>query len=257
LSTPLQRLYFSLLVNRTQSPPECGKEDLLEASLFILERLEEQATELVISYHQTEKQSADDILNVKILSITATSDDGLQMVEAFDDDVIREWIENLDDSVTFNLRKGKFTTRLGTLRNYDPYTRQLSLRLDYQGNIPSQGRIECSNVAMLASIERQKQAVERFLSNETVNTNLGDLLLQPHLNRLGERRPRSLIQDLEPAVEMQSLVERALAAQDFFLIQGSSTVSCMRKEEALILECDGTKVPERSASCKAYTYTRS
>lgn len=197
-----------------------AKEDLLATSLFILDRLENQATELMLAYRIRERPEYDDILTVEVTSATASSEGGLSIKEAYDDEIIKDWIEQLDKTVLFSLRSGKKLLSLGFFRDYDPYTRELSLNTNYHRGVPPQGVIVCSNIAQLASNRRQRAAVDRFLADDSINPALGDLLLNPTLNKLAKREPRELIQKLEPQAELQNIVEKALAAEDFFLIQG-------------------------------------
>lgn len=198
-----------------------AKENLLEASLFILDKLESQAIDISLYYRQIEKQQYDDILNVEILNATTTSAYGIQPIETDDSDVIGEWIDGLDDTAVFSLVKERNKTFiLGSLRFYDRYTRELSIKTSRSVYLPPQGYINCLNIAQLASNNRQRIAVDRFLGDDCVNPRLGELLLRPRLNTLGTQIPRSLIQQLTPKHELSSIVERALAAQDFFLIQG-------------------------------------
>ena len=199
-----------------------AKEDLLEAGLFILDRLENDAVELVITYRQRNKQSDDDILTVEVVNVISSNEDGVETIEALDDELISEWISELGESTSFGLqRQGqKGVITIGTLRNYNRYTRELSLRTRYQGTIPPQGRLVCQNVAQLSSNRRQRDAVDRFLADNTVNQQLGELLLKPGKNSIGERKPLQLIQRLEPQQAVLSIIERALAAEDFFLVQG-------------------------------------
>lgn len=199
-----------------------NKRDLLKSSLFILSRLEDNATDLIVNYRQQEIQKYDDILKINVVSVVSSDDDGVEILEAVNDEVINDWIGNLDDSTSFALqlsgRRGPVP--IGVLRNYNPYTRELSLRLTSQRPVPPQGTLVCQNVAQLASNRRQRIAVDRFLADNTINSRLGELLLKPGTNTIGERKPRTLFQPLEPPQDAQSIVERALAAQDFFLIQG-------------------------------------
>lgn len=199
-----------------------AKEDLLEASLFILGQLESDAIELIISYRQVQRQKYDDILAVEVLSVISTDREGLEAKEVLDDEIIQEWIESLSRNASFGLQQQgrKGVTSVGTFRDYNRYTRELSLNLTSQKTIPAQGRLVCQNIAQLASNQRQRFAVDRFLSDDTVNPRLSELLLKPGLNALDERKPVSLIQALEPEQMIQDVIERATAANDFFLIQG-------------------------------------
>lgn len=218
----LNEFYEYFLFGRASKQRYEAKEDLLEAGLFVLGHLEDDAVELVITYRQRDKQLDDDILTVEVVNVVSSNEDGLETMEALDDELISDWISALGESTIFSLqRQGqKRITSIGTLRNYNRYTRELSLRTNYQGTIPPQGRLVCQNVAQLSSNKRQRDAVDRFLADNTVNQQLGELLLKPGTNSVGERKPRQLIQRLEPQQATLSILERALAAEDFFLVQG-------------------------------------
>jgi serine/threonine-protein kinase len=97
----------------------------------------------------------------------------------------------------------------------------LSVRLKLRRKLPRQGELECKDLALEASVKRQESALDHLFEDDCVNPKLGQLLLYPEEeNGLGEVIPRKLIQSLEPPAEMLALVERALAAEDFFFIQG-------------------------------------
>lgn len=72
------------------------KEDMLKAGLFVLEQLEQDATELVINYRQTRRQAFDDILVVEVLSVKSHDRDGIEAREVIDDEIIHEWLESLN-----------------------------------------------------------------------------------------------------------------------------------------------------------------
>ena len=112
------------------------------------------------------------------------------------------------------------TQTFASFHAYDARSKTLTLRVDQQVNLDKEGDVECKDIAVEAVLKRQENALDRFFSGDTVNRRLGELLLHPERNELGDVVPLDLIQPLEPRDEMRSLVERVVAAQDFFLIQG-------------------------------------
>ncbi len=80
-----------------------AKEDMLEAGLFVLSHLEDDAVELVITYRQRDKQLDDDILTVEVVNVVSSNEDGLEAMEALDDELISDWISALGESTIFSL----------------------------------------------------------------------------------------------------------------------------------------------------------
>lgn len=212
---------YHVVDNRSRKRFET-KRELLASGMYILDRLEEEATELIIGYRQSENQPFDDILMLEVDYVRPAGSDGQLTAGVFDSDVIEGWIDGLDKETAIGLKRpGKRTPLgLGRIRDYNGYTHELTVQLSTQRQIPAQGELECQNVAQIASNRRQRLAVDRLLADSTVNPRLGDILVDPNLNSIGSREPIELVQALEPKSEIQDIVEHALAAEDIYLIQG-------------------------------------
>ncbi len=152
-----------------------------------------------------------DYLRVQVLDVSPADEDADSP-----DDLQETWTDDLDSRSPFLLDGQRFATFHG----YEPETRVLSLRIHQRRKLRREGELECKDVAMEAALKRQESALDHFFEDDCVNPNLGRLLLYPEENRLGEVLPRELIQELQPKATMQSLVERSLAAEDFFFVQG-------------------------------------
>ncbi len=152
-----------------------------------------------------------DYLRVQVLEVLPADED----VEP-PDDLAETWTDSLDNRSPFLLDGQRFATFHG----YDPETKILSLRIQQRRKLRREGELECKDVAMEAALKRQESALDHFFEDDCVNPNLGRLLLYPEENHLAEVLPRALIQNLQPKATIQSLVERALAAEDFFFVQG-------------------------------------
>ncbi|MGH7296420.1 MAG: protein kinase domain-containing protein, partial [Polyangiaceae bacterium] len=150
-------------------------------------------------------------LHVEVLDVAPWDDDAEPS-----DGLMDGWTEGLDRKTPFLLDGIVFAT----FHNYDSQKRILSLRLKAPRKVPREGTFECKDIALDAALKRQESAIDHFVEDACVNPRLGRLLLYPEENRLGDITPRPLMHSLEPHVEMQSLVERALAAEDFFFVQG-------------------------------------
>ncbi len=216
------------------------KESLLEVARFVLARQRERLLRLRVRYRVVEERrerrsefaeklaaavgrdkgaSQDgehvdprgDYLQLKVLEIQPADED----IEA-PGDLAETWTDGLDNRSPFLLEGQRFATFHG----YDPEAKILSLRIQQRRKLPREGELECKDVAMEAALKRQESALDHFFEDDCVNPNLGRLLLYPEENHLADVLPRALIQDLQPKATMQSLVERVLAARDFFLVQG-------------------------------------
>lgn len=218
----LNEFYDYHVANRDSRRRFETKEDLLSTGMYILDRLEEDATELVIGFRKNEIQDFEDLLVLSVIYVRASGRNGLASEQSFDSEVIEGWIESLDKEtlVGLGLQGKKGMKVLGRIRDYNPYTHELTLHLSSNREVPVEGELECQNVAQLASNRRQRNAVERLLADSTVNLRLGELLVDPSANSVGPLRPIELIQDLEPRSEVQRIIEHAMAAEDMFLIQG-------------------------------------
>lgn len=150
-------------------------------------------------------------LRVQVLNVAPWDDDAED-----GHDLVEDWTEGLDRKTPFLVDGIAFAT----FHAYDSTTRILSVRLKSPRKVPREGDFECKDIALDAALKRQESAIDHFVEDDCVNPKLGRLLLYPEENRIGEAAPRTLMQKLEPPAEMQSLVERALAAEDFFFVQG-------------------------------------
>lgn len=214
------------------------KESLLSVAEFVLARQRERLMRLRIAYRvadaEGEKRTAfgeklaaaigprpsaasgqhearGSFLRVEVLGVAPwedAADPGNGLMD--------EWTHGLDKKTPFLLDGIVFAT----FNAYDSQKRILSLRLKSPRKVPREGDFECKDIALDAALKRQESAIDHFVEDACVNPRLGRLLLYPEENRIGEVAPRELMQKLEPPVEMQSLVERALAAEDFFFVQG-------------------------------------
>jgi hypothetical protein len=214
------------------------KQSLLKVAQFVLERQRERLMRLRISYRVADKEplqrtafgsklaaaigaapeestehheARGSHLHVKVLEVTPWVDEG-----GTQEGEVGDWTSRLDRKTPFLLDGIVFATFHG----YDSDTKILSLRLKSPRKVPRQGSFECKDIALDASLKRQESAIDHFVEDACVNPKLGRLLLYPEENRLGDVLPRELMQPLEPKIEMQSLLERALAAEDFFFVQG-------------------------------------
>ncbi|UQA61383.1 serine/threonine-protein kinase [Polyangium aurulentum] len=228
-------LYEESEKERRREDERRRKESLLEVARFVLTRQRERMLRLRVQYSIADQDKRSDFGAKLAAAIQATSaSDGehdargdylkLQIVGVFPweddadtpDDLIDTWTTGLDTKSVFLLDGQPFATFHG----YDVDSRMLSVRLKQRRKLPRQGELECKDLALEASVKRQESALDHLFEDTCVNPKLGHLLLYPEENGLAEVVPRKLIQSLEPPAEMLALVERALAAEDFFFIQG-------------------------------------
>jgi serine/threonine protein kinase len=237
----IQRLYGEYEVAKRREDERRQKESLLSVAAFILARQRERMTRLRIRYEAVddgkpaktgfgqklqsalgEKAPANpadehfiargDFLKVRIVDVTPWDDD-----DEPPPGLVDSWTDSLDNKSPFLVDEQP----IATFHGYDREARILSLRLKGQHHkLRRRGELECKDLALEASLARQERALNQFYDNDCVNPSLGRLLLYPEENKLGEILPRGLIQSLEPKDALQSLVEHALAAQDFFFVQG-------------------------------------
>jgi hypothetical protein len=217
------------------------KESLLEVARFILARQRQRVLKLRVLYRvvneRREQRSGfaeklatavgreeaaphpeddhieprGDYLRVHVLDVLPADEDA-----ELPDDLVGTWTEGLDNRSPF-LVDGQ---RFATFHGYNDETKVLSLRIHRRRKLRREGEFECKDVAMEAALKRQESALDHFFEDDCVNPNLGRLLLYPEENHLGDVLPRALIQELQPKATIQSLVEHALAAEDFFFVQG-------------------------------------
>src|SRR5262249_38709706 len=138
---------------------------------------------------QHDDHDASGILRVQIVEVTPWDSDG-DAAETLSDD----WTEDLDQRSRFLLGDSPFATFHG----YDAEATTLSVRLLGRQKVAREGVMEFKDVALDASLKRQEDAMDRFVEDECVNPKLGHLLLYPEENRIGEMKPVSLLQRLEP-----------------------------------------------------------
>lgn len=112
-------------------------------------------------------------------------------------------------------------TPFGVVHAYDSATHVLTVRTTRRIRLPVTGSVQCVDMKTLTPLVRQERALDRFVHDEGANPDLATMVLHPERNTLGRREARSLVQvHLRPPAQTLDLVERALAAEDFFLIQG-------------------------------------
>ncbi len=231
-------LFQTFEVERRRDEEQRKKKSLLAVAEFVLARQRERLMRLRVSYRvadaeggrrsafgdklaaavgatapspSAQHEARGSYLRVEVLDV-APWEDGAEP----SDELMKNWTEGLDRKTPFLLNGIVFAT----YHAYDVEKRTLSLRLKSPRKIPREGSLECKDIALDAALKRQESAIDHFVEDACVNPQLGRLLLYPEENRLAEVAPRDLIQALEPRVEMQSLVERALATEDFFFVQG-------------------------------------
>ncbi len=212
------------------------KESLLKVATFVLERQRAKMSHFRIRYRFIGRPSnrrdgrpppreegpsssnpkelqevAGDFVAVQVRAVTPWDSDGSET-----DLAASEWTAQLDREAQFSCG-GK---PVGTFHAYDHATRTLTIRKTDRERIPREGDLEYKDIATDTALRRQAKALDQFFADACVNARLGGLLLHPEQNDLDEVRPTDLIQPLEPKTEVQGLIERVLAARDFFLIQG-------------------------------------
>lgn len=230
--------YQHFLKQQQAESERSQKQDLLTVARFILERQRERMTCFSIPYSLDGNEEMDrgqvtpsagsappskdlvelsgKFVDIKVHNI-ATGDE-----EAAGDDseqaeaLTADWADQLSPDSVFLYG----TTQFATAHGYDPSTRTLTLRLNRKIRLPRRGALVCKDLAMEISLKRQEMAITSFLDDAAVNPRLGRLLLHPDENSVEDQQPCELIQALEPRNAVQSMVERALASRDFFLVQG-------------------------------------
>ena len=86
-------------------------------------------------------------------------------------------------------------------------------------DIPSSGKLMPNPIGHLTAIDRQRRAIQSFLSGEMANTRLADIVLNPsHATRLPENELTYFQDWMSP--DKRSVVRKALASNDLFLVQG-------------------------------------
>lgn len=243
-ATPLiEFLYAAHQAEQRRHEEQRQKESLLEVARFVLDQQRSRLRQLKIRYRlerssrgapttgfgaklaqalgadgqaaQTPSEVVaitSDHVTLSVISVDQWDPDAEVGIASLGDN----WVEHVVPGTVF-LFEG---VKLGAFHGYDPERRQLSLRLHRHADLPREGEIECKDVAQEAALRRQESAIDHFFEGVGVNARLGELLLFPERNRLREIVPRALLQALAPTAMMQSLVERALSADDFFFIQG-------------------------------------
>ncbi|MBE7492929.1 MAG: protein kinase [Planctomycetes bacterium] len=199
------------------------KESLFEVARFILAKQRESLLQFRIRYE------IDDAPPEPGSDSSAFVDahpgfQNVRVVEVLPTDELADVPEDLDDTWTADLDQRSPLLldgqRVGTFHSYNQESRVLAIRIQKRARLARRGDLVCKDVALDAALNRQETALDHFFKDECVNPNLGELLLYPESNRLADMLPRRLVQKLEPESAMLSLVERVLAAKDFFLVQG-------------------------------------
>ena len=119
----------------------------------------------------------------------------------------------------------RFTTRLHTVpagNLVDIDERHVLVDANDNENlvdIPSSGKLMPDPTGHLTAINRQRRAIQSFLSGEMTNERLADIVINPsHATRLPEIE-LTYFQDWM-SVDKRSVVSKALASNDLFLVQG-------------------------------------
>jgi serine/threonine protein kinase len=94
---------------------------------------------------------------------------------------------------------------LGTFYAFDPDAKILVLRVTKPMRIPGRGLLLHKDLGTERALDRQEDALAVFKRGAAVSPSLRRLLLFPQENRLGELRPRDLLQPLEPLDEVRDL----------------------------------------------------
>lgn len=216
----IELTYAAYLQAQEKAAAVASKNELLSIARFILRRERERLLEVKFKYQLLDSvgqpQRSRNVtigqaayLTLHVIAITR----GAEIMNAAIDD---EWDKSLGPQSTF-LLNGK---RFADYERHDRGLRTLTLRATRRTKVSVAGFVQLSDVAVEASLKRQEQALDRLVADECVNPRLGKLLLDPSLNELGELQPCELLQNLEPRLEIEELVQRATAARDFFLVQG-------------------------------------
>lgn len=212
--------YGAYLQSQEKAVAVANKNDLLRVARFILRRQRERLHEVKFKYRLLDStgnpQQARSVSFTKGAYLTVQVIGVARGVEATSASVDDQWDKALGEQSTF-LANGK---RLGDYERHDKAMRTLTLRVLRKTKLNAIGFVQLSDVALETSLKRQEQALDRLVADECVNPRLGRLLLDPSQNELGELLPCELLQDLEPSEEIRTLVQRATAARDFFLVQG-------------------------------------
>ena len=197
-----------------------SKNDLLRVARFILRRQRERLLAMKFKYQLLDEagqpQRSPSITLVQGAHLTLRVVAAVRGTETTTAAIDDDWDKLLNLQSAF-LLNGK---RLGDYESHDRGARTVTIRITKKTKLHQVGFVQLSDVAAETSLKRQERALDRLVADECVNPRLGRLLLEPSLNELGELRPCELLQELEPASEIEGLVQRATAARDFFLIQG-------------------------------------
>lgn len=128
----------------------------------------------------------------------------------------QSWYLELNQESRFYIGKRE----IGAFHAYDDLNDVLTVRSTSASTLKGRAVLELVDKGTETSLDRQESALTILGTEETVNPRLRSLILFPEENRLGEIRPRALLQDLKPAERYRGLVERAIASEDFFFLQG-------------------------------------
>jgi serine/threonine protein kinase len=216
----MNEIYKRTLQNNELKELERKKRDFFRSSSFILDTLEERAKNLTFLYENLDTETVSDAIRMTITGVTEfNSVTGQEAINSVDEAL--ETLLNLDSESAFSARVEQQREKIiGRFLAFNPETRILTLRPTWNGKIPKDGYLTSVDAGALVSIRRQRAALNRFIKDDTVNPQLGNLILSPRENSRGLLPLVSLKQELEFEAEVQEIVEHALAAQDFYFIQG-------------------------------------
>ncbi|GEM50162.1 AAA domain-containing protein [Deinococcus cellulosilyticus] len=136
---------------------------------------------------------------------------------------LKVWTELLGGDIDIELKKAKGKQMFGTIVGISEEDQTFTVRIVGNHKLKTEEPITCFafNRLVMRAIERQKMAIQAFISGQTANPRLPQLILDPNTNRCFPERQLSLIQQhLLPRNEVEHLVKSTLGARDFYLIQG-------------------------------------
>ena len=111
--------------------------------------------------------------------------------------------------------------RVGTPKKFDEEQAVLTLYTDTAlPKLPERGTLTALNIASRVSLNRQLDALERFLIGGAASDKLSIQLLEPERVRTSKDTLVDLVQPLLPEREARDLVERIINADSLFLLQG-------------------------------------
>jgi len=108
------------------------------------------------------------------------------------------------------------TFSFATVHSFQADKRTLTLAITRKCRLRAEGILTCVDTATLAPIQRQEQALNRFVRDQGANSSLADLVIEPGRNSLAPKQNRQMLQPfLRGDMQMADIVDRALSARDF------------------------------------------